>query len=201
MPGEITIGYQGEPGAYSEEALHATLPMAMAQAFRTLRHAFHRVADQTIDLALVPVENSQAGSILETYDLLLEYRSLVVAEVALQVDHCLLIVPGADRRQLTRVLSHPKALAQCEAFIVRARRPLSPAGLLQRVRCHPEQARVATTPRSTLGIPLLPRCRRRSIRETGGGRPARRPPGHELLTSVGDLYARPATSRAAPSPP
>jgi len=65
------------------------------------------------------VENSQAGSILETYDLLLEYRSLVVAEVALQVDHCLLIVPGADRRQLKRVLSHPQALAQCEAFIVR----------------------------------------------------------------------------------
>ncbi len=113
------IGYQGEPGAYSEEALHATFPTATAQAFRTLRHAFHRVADQTIDLALVPVENSQAGSILETYDLLLEYRSLVVAEVALQVDHCLLIVPGADRRQLTRVLSHPQALAQCEAFIVR----------------------------------------------------------------------------------
>src|SRR5947199_77657 len=93
--------------------------MAMAQAFRTLRHAFHRVADQTIDLALVPVENSQAGSILETYDLLLEYRSLVVAEVALQVDHCLLILPEADRRQVKRVLSHPQALAQCEAFIVR----------------------------------------------------------------------------------
>src|SRR5205807_9476355 len=93
--------------------------MAMAQAFRTLRHAFHRVADQTIDLALVPVENSQAGSVLETYDLLLEYRALVVAEMALQVDHCLLVVPGAQRAQLKRVLSHPQALAQCEAFIVR----------------------------------------------------------------------------------
>src|SRR5207248_8289930 len=52
----------------------------------------------------------------------------------------------------------------------RARRPLPLAGLLQRVRGQPQQARVATTPRSTLGIPLLPRCRRRSIRETGGGR-------------------------------
>lgn len=56
---------------------------------------------------------------LETYDLLLEYRALVVAEVALQVDHCLLALPGADRTQLQRVLSHPQALAQCEAFIVR----------------------------------------------------------------------------------
>jgi prephenate dehydratase len=57
--------------------------------------------------------------VLETYDLLLEYRALVVAEVALQVDHCLLGLPGSDRGQLTRVLSHPQALAQCEAFIVR----------------------------------------------------------------------------------
>jgi prephenate dehydratase len=87
--------------------------------FRTLRHVFHRVADQSIDFALVPVENSQAGSVLETYDLLLEYQALVVGEVALQVDHCLLALPGAQRSQLRRVLSHPQALAQCEAFIVR----------------------------------------------------------------------------------
>ena len=56
---------------------------------------------------------------LETYDLLLEYRALVVAEVALQVDHCLLASPGAKRDEVKRVLSHPQALAQCEAFIVR----------------------------------------------------------------------------------
>jgi prephenate dehydratase len=116
---ELTIGYQGEPGAYSEEALHASFPTATPQAFRTLRHAFHRVADQTVEFALVPVENSQAGSVLETYDLLLEYRALVVAEVALQVDHCLLALPGTALAQLKRVLSHPQALAQCEAFIVR----------------------------------------------------------------------------------
>jgi prephenate dehydratase len=101
--------------------LHAHFPGASAKAFRTLRHVFHRVADQTIDFALVPVENSQAGSVLETYDLLLEYRALVVGEVALQVDHCLLALPDAERSQLTRVLSHPQALAQCEAFIVRER--------------------------------------------------------------------------------
>ena len=116
---EITIGYQGEPGAYSEEALHATFPTATAKPFRTLRHAFHRVADQTVDFALVPIENSQAGSVLETYDLLLEYRALVVAEVVRQVDHCLLALPDAHQPQLKRVLSHPQALAQCEAFIVR----------------------------------------------------------------------------------
>ena len=117
----LTIGYQGEPGAYSEEALHQHYPAAEAVALRTLRHVFHRVADRTLDLALVPVENSQAGSVLETYDLLLEYRVMVVGEVALQVDHCLLALPGANVDNLRRVLSHPQALAQCEAFAVRAR--------------------------------------------------------------------------------
>ena len=54
----MTIGYQGEPGAYSEEALHATFPAATPQAYRTLRHAFHRVADQSVAFALVPVTAS-----------------------------------------------------------------------------------------------------------------------------------------------
>jgi prephenate dehydratase len=72
-----------------------------------------------VDFALVPVENSQAGSVLETYDLLLEYRALVVGEVALQVDHCLLALPDTKLTGVKRVLSHPQALAQCEAFIVR----------------------------------------------------------------------------------
>lgn len=115
----LTVAYQGEPGAYSEEALHTHYPGVEAVALRTLRHVFHRVADRTVDLALVPVENSQAGSVLETYDLLLEYRVMVVGEVALQVDHCLLALPGTPRRDLRRVLSHPQALAQCEAFLVR----------------------------------------------------------------------------------
>lgn len=117
----LTIGYQGEPGAYSEEALHSHYPSAAAVALRTLRHVFHRVADRTLDLALVPIENSQAGSVLETYDLLLEYRVMVVGEVALQVDHCLLALPGSNRGDLKHVLSHPQALAQCEAFVVRER--------------------------------------------------------------------------------
>jgi prephenate dehydratase len=146
----LTIGYQGEPGAYSEEALHANYPQAQSQAFRTLRHVFHRVADQSVDLALVPIENSQAGSVLETYDLLLEYRVLVVGEIALQVDHCLLTLPQAPRAGLKRILSHPQALAQCEAFIVREGLEAIPvydtAGAARQVQREgkPEQAAIAS---------------------------------------------------------
>ncbi len=146
----LAIAYQGEPGAYSEEALYAHFPGVESVALRTLRHVFHRVADRTVDLALVPVENSQAGSVLETYDLLLEYRVLVVGEVALQVDHCLLALPGADRAGIRRVLSHPQALAQCEAFL--AREGLEPvpvydtAGAARQVRAEerPDQAAIAS---------------------------------------------------------
>jgi len=146
----LTVAYQGEPGAYSEEALHTHYPGAEPVALRTLRHVFHRVADRTVDLALVPVENSQAGSVLDTYDLLLEYRVLVVGEVALQVDHCLLGLPGADRSGLRRVLSHPQAIAQCELFL--AREGLEPipvydtAGAARQVRAEarPDQAAIAS---------------------------------------------------------
>src|SRR5918911_118137 len=115
----LTIGYQGEPGAFAEEALNAAFRDVETVPYRTLRHAFHRVADQTIDFALAPVENSQAGSVLETLDLLLEYRLIAVQELALQIDHCLLCRPGRGVSDLKRVLSDPQALAECEAFIVR----------------------------------------------------------------------------------
>lgn len=162
MTRALTIGYQGEPGAYSEEALHAFFPEAEPVAFRTLRHVFHRVADATIDLALVPVENSQAGSVLETYDLMLEYRVLVVGEVALQVDHCLLGLPDHDRTALRRVLSHPQALAQCEAFVVREGLEPIPvydtAGAARQVKAEgrPEQAAIASRRAADLyGLALI----------------------------------------------
>ena len=146
----LTMGYQGEPGAYSEEALTASFPSVEPVAQRTLRHVFHRVADRTVDFALVPIENSQAGSVLDTYDLLLEYRVLVVGEVALQVDHCLLTLPGAQGAGLRRVLSHPQALAQCEAFIVRERLDPVPvydtAGAARQIQAEakPDQAAIAS---------------------------------------------------------
>jgi prephenate dehydratase len=162
MTRTLTVGYQGEPGAYSEEALHAFFPQTEAVSFRTLRHVFHRVADGTVDLALVPVENSQAGSVLETYDLMLEYRVLVVGEVALQVDHCLLGLPDSDRPALRRVLSHPQALAQCEAFIVREGLEPVPvydtAGAARQVKAEarPDQAAIASRRAADLyGLALI----------------------------------------------
>jgi prephenate dehydratase len=112
------VAYQGEPGAYSERAVEVLFPTARTLPCETIRLAFSRVTSGEADVGVVPVENSQAGSVNETYDLLLR-SSLVrlVGEVVLRVDHALLGPPGARLESIRRASSHWQALAQCEEFL------------------------------------------------------------------------------------
>jgi prephenate dehydratase len=112
------IAFQGEHGAYSEEAICQksgqdveTLP---CHSFEEL---FAAVESGHADLAALPVENSVAGSINRSYDLLLERDLKVWGEIMLQVRHNLLAPPGTTLEQLTQVRSHPQALAQCERYL------------------------------------------------------------------------------------
>ncbi|HYG72382.1 MAG TPA: prephenate dehydratase [Actinomycetota bacterium] len=113
-----TIAYQGEPGAYSERAVGVVFPDGEPMPCETIRLTFSRVTSGEADFGVVPVENSQAGSVNETYDLLLR-SSLVqmVGEVVIRVDHALLGVPGARLEGIRRASSHWQALAQCEEFL------------------------------------------------------------------------------------
>src|SRR5215212_9793181 len=113
-----TIAYQGEPGAYSERAVRVAFPEGEPMPCETIRLTFSRVTSGEADFGVVPVENSQAGSVNETYDLLL--RSSLVqmwGEVVIRVDHALLGVPGARLEGIQRASSHWQALAQCEEFL------------------------------------------------------------------------------------
>jgi prephenate dehydratase len=90
------VAYQGEPGAYSERAVGVLFPSAETLPCETIRLTFSRVTSGEADFGVVPVENSQAGSVNETYDLLLRSSLVqVVGEVVLRVDHALLAPPGA----------------------------------------------------------------------------------------------------------
>src|SRR5881397_3932317 len=111
------IAFQGELGAYSEEALLLLHPGAVSQPHREFRDVARAVLEGRADLGILPIENSLVGSIATNFDLIAESGLAIVGEVVTAVHHCLLAVPGASRASLTRVLSHPVALAQCERFL------------------------------------------------------------------------------------
>ncbi|CAL9780083.1 unnamed protein product [Musa acuminata subsp. burmannicoides] len=110
----VRVAYQGVPGAYSEAAAGKAYPNCEAIPCDQFEVAFQAVELWIADRAVLPVENSLGGSIHRNYDLLLRHRLHIVGEVQLPVHHCLLALPGVRKEQLTRVISHPQALSQCE---------------------------------------------------------------------------------------
>ncbi|KAG6417303.1 hypothetical protein SASPL_119457 [Salvia splendens] len=111
---KLRVSYQGVPGAYSEAAAGKAYPGCEAIPCDQFEVAFQTVELWIADRAVLPVENSLGGSIHRNYDLLLRHRLHIVGEVQLPVHHCLLTLPGVRKEYLTRVISHPQALAQCE---------------------------------------------------------------------------------------
>ena len=112
-----TVAYQGEKGAYSEEGAQSLFPDAELAPQSSIRKVFEAVEVGRVDYGLVPIDNSQAGSINETYDLFLKHGLHLVAEAVVRVDHCLLALPGTHVDDLREVMSHPQAIAQCEEFL------------------------------------------------------------------------------------
>ena len=137
-----TVAFQGEHGAYSEEAIHqhfgpdvATLPC------RTFEEIFAAVEGGSAAFGALPVENSLAGSINKAYDLLLDHDLKVHGEILLRVRHNLLTLPG-NGASITQVRSHPQALAQCEGYLNRRGFKAIPwydtAGSAKELAEHPE---------------------------------------------------------------
>jgi len=111
------IAFQGEPGAYSEEALFLMHPQAVSLPCREFRDVARAVLEARAEWGLLPIENSLVGSIATNFDLIADSGLAIVGEVVAPVHHCLLAAPGSGREGLRRVLSHPVALAQCERFL------------------------------------------------------------------------------------
>jgi prephenate dehydratase len=116
-PTKRRIAFQGEPGAFSEEAAVKLLGAQIETVPRpTFEAMFAAISDGAADLVLAPVENSLAGSVYRCYDLLLESKLSITAEVVLPIAHNLIGPPGATLEQVRFVQSHPVALAQCTRF-------------------------------------------------------------------------------------
>ena len=118
MPsGTIRISYQGVTGAFSEQAAKQFCADSETVGFPTFEEAFEATARGDCSYACLPVENSIAGSINQTYDLLTDSVLHVVGEQVVRVHHNLLAKPGVTLDSLQKVYSHPQALAQCQEFI------------------------------------------------------------------------------------
>ena len=113
------IAYQGVEGAFSEQAALQFAPGAQAVGFGSFQEAFAATVRGECSHAVLPVENSLAGSINQTYDLLTDSVLHVVGEQIVRVHHNLLAKPGVRLEDVRRVYSHPQALAQCHDYLRR----------------------------------------------------------------------------------
>jgi prephenate dehydratase len=112
------IAFQGERGAYSELAAREFFGKKMSPvSVAEFGDVFKNVASGTADFGVVPIENSQAGSIHQNYDALLEYNLSIIGEILLKVSHCLIVNKGVTRRQIKNIYSHPQALLQCRHYL------------------------------------------------------------------------------------
>ena len=111
------IAFQGERGAFSEEAAVKLLGEDIELVPRpTFEELYSAIDDGLSDYILAPIENSLAGSVYRSYDLLIASGLQIRAEVVIPIAHNLIGVPGAAFEKITTVSSHPVALAQCEKF-------------------------------------------------------------------------------------
>lgn len=111
------VAFQGERGAYSEMAAQAMLQNITPVPCTSFDAVFLAVEQGEVDLGLVPIENSLAGSVHRNYDLLLRHNLHIVGETQLRVEHCLIAHQGVKLDGIRTVRSHPQALAQCEQYL------------------------------------------------------------------------------------
>ena len=112
----MKIAIQGEPGSFSHEATLAMLPDAVIVPCSVSADVFNALANESADGAVIPIENSLAGSVLEHFDLLLQHDVKVVRESQLRIRHNLIGI-SSTLDDIDRVFSHPVALAQCRRFL------------------------------------------------------------------------------------
>jgi prephenate dehydratase len=114
------IGFQGELGAFSQQAIEQLLGVrAQPVPHQRFDQVFAALKARKVDAAVIPIENTLAGSVYENYDLLMKYPFEITAETNVRVVHNLIAPAGMDERKIRRVYSHPVALNQCLDFFTK----------------------------------------------------------------------------------
>ncbi len=115
----MRIAIQGEAGSFSHEAARRMLPGCNIVACTRSAEVFDRVERSSVAAAVIPIENSLAGSVTEHFDLLLARRVFIQREFRLRIVHNVIAAPGVKLEDLRRAYSHPVALDQCREFFRR----------------------------------------------------------------------------------
>lgn len=113
----MRVAFQGEPGAYSEQAVFNYFGQVETQPCESFDAVFESAVSGVCESALIPIENSLAGSIHQNYDLLLRHELHIVGEYLLRVQHCLIALPDVKKSDIKKVISHPQALGQCAGYL------------------------------------------------------------------------------------
>lgn len=113
------VGYQGVPGAYGEQATinYFQGKWSKCVAHEEFRDVFEALEAGEIDYGVIPIENSSAGEVLDTYDLINKHNLYIVGEEVVKIQHNLLGIKGAKLEDIKEVYSHKQAISQCKPFI------------------------------------------------------------------------------------
>ena len=114
----VTVAYQGEQGAFSEEAARRFFgPRVRLVPKESFKDVFEYATKHPKDFAILPIENSVFGSVHQNYDLLLRHRLHIIGEIKLRIELHLMALPGVPMKNIRSVYSHSQALGQCEEYI------------------------------------------------------------------------------------
>lgn len=117
----IRVSYQGTDGAFSHQAAIRHFKQRYKHVecigFTRFEEAADAVELDEVDVSILPIENTTAGSINDTYDLLNEKDLYISGEEVLHINHCLMAPEDVQITNIRRILSHPQAIAQCSRFL------------------------------------------------------------------------------------
>lgn len=124
MDKNIIFSFQGVHGAYSELAGKNLYPNSSSIPCNTFEEMFETVRANKAEIALVPIENSRAGRVADTQRLIPESNLKIIGEYFLEVNHCLLALPGTSMNDIKRVHSHEQAITQCRNNIIKYKKDM-----------------------------------------------------------------------------
>ena len=112
-----SVVYPGSAGSYTSEAADRLYPTVEATSAGSFADVHAAVADESAEIGVLPIENTLAGIVADTCDLISDGALPIVAETIIHIPHCLAGVPGTTTAGVTTIHSHPVALAQCRTFL------------------------------------------------------------------------------------